>query len=141
VLLEVRLQRRHGGLRLLAGRNPQADLRAGGGQQGVRGIRYRRCIKADDADRRASPQPLGDAPIPPQLYSRQHPRFGPVALLGELRGLDSGSGQAGDGDVPGSVMQCGEQVTQGAQRIGGRAAVHPGMDPVLKGRHLHDAID
>ena len=98
-------------------------------------------VDAEDRDRGARPQPLGDRALADEVHALEDAGVRAVIGFRELETLRRRGGQARDGHVAAVVVQRGEEPGERGEGVGHRPAVHAAVDRVLERPHLDHAVD
>ncbi len=121
--------------------DPYAHLGPRRRRQRVRGVGDAGGVDADHGGGRLGPQPSGDRALAEQPDAVERPALGAQPALGVVQLRVGHRAQPLDRDVAVGVVQGGQQPAQRGQRVGDGAAVLPGMQRMIEGGHLDDAVD
>src|SRR5262249_49968630 len=127
-------------LRVVAGGEPDTDLRAGGGYERVGRLARTRRVDAEDGDRRLGPEPVHDPSGADQLRTGQDAGLRTEAVERGLRLGGLATDQPRDGDVAGVVVQGGEEAYEGGQRVGYRPAERPAVYGVVEHAYIDEEV-
>ena len=138
---EMGMESGEGGLRVGTGGHPQADLRAGSGDEGIGRVGDSGRVDREHADGGFRPHPRGQWAGADQADAVEHTGLGAEAIL---RVVDVGrrhaAGDALDGHISRGVVQGGQEPGQHGQRIGHRPAEHARVHGVIERGDLDDAV-
>ena len=128
-------------VRVVAGGHPHAHLRPCGREERVGRRVDRRGVDADDRDRGARPQPLGEAAGADQLHPVQQPRVGPqLAPRPGRAGPPSPRTRPATATSPCSSCRVASSRHSAVSASGTGAAVHPAVHAVAERPHLHGDV-